>query len=444
MNTVYASKRKNKYNIACVFFALFLVFGGVYKTPIGDVSTVHIILLFSISKFFLFFYQRNKSSVMGFLTEIREYIYYIIILLFLFLFSLVNYYFFYIGDEFFVALQLKRITITIVSLVAFGFLINDTVKRSSPKEIFFATFYFLLFVLLLSIIQLSNESFRVWYVNQTAVDGYWLEWAQTSTRAIGLKGISIWDTSIAYTILCFVSIYTLNSPSFNDKLYFVLFMFVIAILTIVSGRTGLIFFLFFSIISGVMLGKARYILFFYFSIILILFSITINSTNELINKIAGFSFELFINLINGDFSTNSTNDLLNNHLFIPEVKHYLFGDNFYIGDGDVINSKLGRSSDSAFVINYVSYGFFGFLLTLILVYINIKIFMSYFIIKRKNFFYYISFIACTALTIGLYIKVPVYVSATLLKSMLFVTLCMNSIKEINIKNSEINEKREKA
>lgn len=56
-----------------------------------------------------------------------------------------------------------------------------------------------------------------------------------------------------------------------------------------------------------------------------------------------------------------------------EIENVILGDNIYIGDGDIFASKINRSSDSAFVINYAAYGIVGVLATINLVYITAKI-----------------------------------------------------------------------
>lgn len=84
------------------------------------------------------------------------------------------------------------------------------------------------------------------------------------------------------------------------------------------------------------------------------------SESETVLRVINFAFELIMNIINGKIETNSTDDLINNHLFIPHLDNIFWGDNIYIGDGDEVISKIGRSSDSAFVINYVSNGVIGF------------------------------------------------------------------------------------
>lgn len=140
-----------------------------------------------------------------------------------------------------------------------------------------------------------------------------------------------------------------------------------------------------------------------------------------------FAFELIINIYHGKLETNSTDDLLNNYLFIPHVNDVISGDNIFIGDGDEIKSRIGRSSDSAFVINYVAYGFVEVFITSILAFLSGEMFFSYFSLKNKNSFYYMVAILCMLLSFGLYLKILVYVSATPLNTMIFVTICLQNV-----------------
>ncbi|EPL8096444.1 hypothetical protein PN925_004216, partial [Morganella morganii] len=149
----------------------------------------------------------------------------------------------------------------------------------------------------------------------------------------------------------------------------------------------------------------------------------------IVHQILDFSFELFINITQGKLESGSTNDLINNHLFIPHLENKILGDNIYIGDGDIINSKLGRSSDSSFVINYAAYGIFGVLVTLFFIFITSFSIYQYLPYEPKRVPRIILSFIILVITTALYVKVPIYVSATLLKSLVFVSICTYTIKK---------------
>ncbi|AIX51602.1 hypothetical protein PSNIH1_15910 [Pantoea sp. PSNIH1] len=286
-----------------------------------------------------------------------------------------------------------------------------------------------------SLFQLGNSEFRLWFLDRTAIDGYWLEWAKQSNRAIGLKAMSIWDTSVAYSIFIFICFGVIRSKKDNVS-NFSLYIFIATIFVLValSGRTGLLFLFSFLFLLCILYEKKKLILFFSSSLVVIILMIITLSENEVIVRVINFALELFVNALSGNFHTNSTDDLINNHLFIPDMKNIVFGDNTFIGDGEEVQSELSRSSDSSFVINYVAYGVFGVICTTLLMLINTTLFFDFFMLTKKNMFYYIVLLFCFLLCFGLYIKALVYISATLLKAMMFVSVVINRVKSFDDDN----------
>ncbi|EEY9450163.1 hypothetical protein ABMJ38_004908 [Escherichia coli] len=323
-------------------------------------------------------------------------------------------------------LQLKRVMQAIVSFTFFAITADYIINKLTVRDLFLGIIYFLLFITLLCVIQLSNDSFRIWYLNLTAIDGYWYEWAQKSNRAIGLKAMSIWDTSVSYSFLLFIA-FAAYFQLKNKNILLYLFVALVFLLIVMSGRTGLLFFIVFSCLLSIRYKIYGFMFTYAITSVICIFFIMLVSESETVLRVINFAFELIMNIINGKIETNSTDDLINNHLFIPHLDNIFWGDNIYIGDGDEVISKIGRSSDSAFVINYVSNGVIGFFITSILAIINGKMIFSYFNIHNKSVFYFFVLLVCFFLSFGLYIKVLVYVSATLLKAMIFTTICLNHI-----------------
>ncbi|WFQ78872.1 hypothetical protein PXH59_14610 [Xenorhabdus sp. SF857] len=410
-----------------VFFILLLIFCGAYKTPVGIVSVSIVIFLMAVLKIAFYICTYKNNLIFHFQKEINPYFYFCCILIFLFIYSLIRFLYFDIGDQLFIDLQLKQYSIAIISSVVFFFLINSWMINISEKDLYKGVFIFLIFEIIFNAYQSLFPSFKLWFISVTALNGHWLEFAINSLRGIGLQGLSIWDTSISYALLSFVSIIVIKK---KKLIYFSLFILPIIILTILSGRTGLIYLIIFIFLILFCLRKGHYIFpLSALTIALIFYLYYIE--NSLIVKIIDFSFELFINIINGKMESNSTNDLIQNHLFFPELVHPVLGDNIYIGDGDVIKSSLGRSSDSAFVINYSAYGILGFLSTIAFVFLCTKILYQYFplVRYRRPILRYIIYLFSFLMAFGLFIKVPVYVSATLLKTMVFVSICMLNINK---------------
>ncbi|MFL4194734.1 hypothetical protein P9419_26810, partial [Escherichia coli] len=53
--------------------------------------------------------------------------------------------------------------------------------------------------------------------------------------------------------------------------------------------------------------------------VICIFFIMLVSESETVLRVINFAFELIMNIINGKIETNSTDDLINNHLFIPHL-----------------------------------------------------------------------------------------------------------------------------
>ncbi|EPL8096500.1 hypothetical protein PN925_004281, partial [Morganella morganii] len=168
------------------------------------------------------------------------------LLVLLFLYSIFSYFVLNIGSEFFLLHQLKQFSIAVISILGFYYISQDMIKKSSKYDILIGTLIFLLLNLGFNLIQLTNSDFRIWFINITALDGHWLDFASHSLRGIGLQGLSIWDTSISYALLFFISIFLLKD---NKIVLFIICFIPTLLLTILAGRTGLIYLFSFLILS---------------------------------------------------------------------------------------------------------------------------------------------------------------------------------------------------
>lgn len=417
-------------NTLYVFFVLFLIFGGAYKTPYGILSVSIVIFILAAAKFLFSLGDKRTYNISLFYQE-RYFMYQCIVLVLLFFYSLTLFVFFDDGDLSFVNMQLKQFSIAIISSLMFYYLIKNKIKEISFPSLLFGVCCFFIFMITLLFVQMTNPSFRIEFIEITALDGHWLEFATNSLRGIGLQGLSIWDTSLAFSFFCFISIAALKNRYY---LVFIIMQPMLLTLTVLSGRAGLIYYFVFLILGLMVIKKIKELMMIMAMSFLIVF-VLYASDNLIVHSVLNFALELFINVSNGDVASGSTNDLINNHLFVPEIENAILGDNIYIGDGDIFTSKINRSSDSAFVINYAAYGVLGVLATIILVCITTRIISDCYtldcrtnLIIRKSVSFF-SFI----LALGIYIKVPLYVSATLLKSMVFVSIVITSINANKVK-----------
>lgn len=421
---------------AGIWLALAIVFGGAYKSPLGNISTAHIIVVWAMLLLVCFLMSPSRQWARLYLLNTKKYRLYYLIMSLMFIVSAFNYLIMNVGDEFFFSMQIKRLLLAFISFFLFPLILNALIYSLTPKQIFFSVLTFMFILAVFSLFQLGNSDFRLWFLDRTAIDGYWLEWAKQSNRAIGLKAMSIWDTSVAYSIFIFICFGIIRSNK-DDVSNFPLYIFIATIFVLValSGRTGLLFLFSFVFLLCVLYEKKKLILFFSVSLVIIILMIITLSQNEVIVRVINFALELFVNALSGNFHTNSTDDLINNHLFIPDIKNIIFGDNTFIGDGEEVQSELSRSSDSSFVINYVAYGVFGVICTMLLMIINTTLFFDFFMLTKKNKFYYIVLLVCFLLCLGLYIKALVYISATLLKAMIFVSVVINRVKSFDDNNN---------
>ncbi len=421
--------RINISSIIGLWLILFTIFGGAYKTPFGTLSTSHISFAWGACLLIIYMSQHQLSRFGHLIQITKKYYIYLSLMIALFFLSLMQYTFANIGDVLFIDLQFKRVIQAAISFIFFAITVDYIANRLSAEKLFFGVMIFLAGVLLLSLFQMMNDSFRMWYLDLTATDGYWYEWAQKSNRAIGLKAMSIWDTSVSYALLIFlVFAVFFQGRTTRSKSWLYLFIGLLFLLVIISGRTGLFFLIAFFILLSIF--NRQYGLLVNFAILAItgIIMVLTFTDSELIVRVISFAFELIVNVFQGRVETNSTDDLINNHLFIPHISNILFGDNFFIGDGDEVTSQIGRSSDSAFVINYVAYGLLGVCITSILAVITGRIFFDYFSLDKKNYFYYFVLLICLLLSFGLYLKILIYVSATILKAMIFMTICLKHIE----------------
>lgn len=232
-------------NIFYVFFVLLLIFGGAYKTPYGVLSVSVIIFILSTAKF-LFSLGGKQVYKIRFFYQKHYFLYQSVILVFLFFYSLVLFVFFDDGDFLFISMQLKQFSIAIISSLMFYYLIENKIKEIHFSSLLSGVCSFLIFMIALLYVQITNPPFRIRFIEITALDGHWLEFATNSLRGIGLQGLSIWDTSLAFSFFCFISIAALKNRYY---LVFIIMQPMLLTLTALSGRTGLIYYLVFSYIG---------------------------------------------------------------------------------------------------------------------------------------------------------------------------------------------------
>ncbi|MGN5003001.1 hypothetical protein ACTG2S_08260 [Aeromonas sp. 82P] len=334
-----------------------------------------------------------------------------------------------IGDEEAFFWNLKQFLLVSVNLLLFLFLLTTFFIRMPyiihPIILARAFSYFLLLSIILCGLQLSIDEFKRYYIeNFTALEGHWYDFAITSFRGIGWQGLSIWDTSLSYAIISWVLYPMLFSVRVVDKITWFVGMICLFVLVCISGRTGL--FAFVMIFFLQLYLSAKYIngflvVFTLIAIIALLFIFG----GEQVQYLISFSFEVIGNFISGrGIQSESTNDLVQNHLYVPVLKNILLGENYYINQPDLsFLNNINKPSDSSLVINYVFFGIIGLVLTFLLIFFNSKILLKAvhditgFHSRTKEFVLVLSIFL---LIFFVYVKAPPYYSQTYIKTVSFL------------------------
>lgn len=421
-----------------VFLLLVLCFTGVYKPNIvvEKVNTNYLTIFLSIICLFVILFSPKRKVLLELFFYNRFLICYFSILVLCFAVSFLRLYIYDVGEKLLVSVLLKQSLIFLLSTLIFSVCLYLVISQLNYKAVIIGCGLFCLFSLVLSISQLAFYDFKYSVISFTSLDQYWKDFALSSSRGIGFQGLSIWDSSIAYAALYLVISISWRVGTVKGNICFYFIFFLLILLTLLSGRTGFLLLVYMHILIGVYYKK-------YFELITLLVTVFFIgsflyefSTSDKIREIIEFSFELFINIFSGSISTGSTDDLINNHLFLPQLNNLFFGDNIYIGDGDVSGSLSSRSSDSAFVIYYKAFGLLGVVFTvsmLTCMSLHISLMLSKIFDSHQKLIRLASFL----FVLALFIKVPIHASSTLLKVISFVSIFTLCYKKNNLKQEDV-------
>ncbi|MBK5074420.1 hypothetical protein I2492_16450 [Budviciaceae bacterium CWB-B4] len=307
-----------------------------------------------------------------------------------------------LGKDLFIVLK-SFIYPIVKSYILYCFILSYCYKHKICSDTYNINYYLLICFFIDSIFKLIEWKFsyiKVFWLNLINLDSWWND--TLGYRNLGLSGISIYDYSFAAVVCISIGIYSFKIYNANSILMycknFVLFS-IVAVSAFLSGRTAFI-------VMGVFLSifffkTSKSILKFIpiFIILpicfLIIFPSFFSSTEFF------WIIEPINNALNGNFSTESTNDLIDNHLFIPDN---LFGYGIWAQFGDQINSSV-HGSDSGFILSILFSGWLGFIFLIfssIIITIRV-IFSSFMNINDKKIF--ISFILSNLIVM---IKGPIF------------------------------------
>lgn len=413
-----------------VFLLVTLCFSGVYVPDVfvEKLNTNLFILLLSLISFLTIWMSNKRRVLLELLTHNRYIILYLSILLFLLIISGFRFFFYGVGDQYFVELQFKQLVISFISTICYSLVLFLVLSQVTLISIYSGVVLFMFVALLVIFFQLSFPDIKLAIINFTALDQHWKDFAFATSRGIGFQGLSIWDTSISYALLYLVFVNFWNDNNRLKKVIFYCVFFLILLLTILSGRTGFFLLFYMHISFGVYYKKKFELLALMFIIVFLTSFVYLFSSSGEVKYIVEFSFELFINLFSGSVSTGSTDDLINNHLFFPDLDNLLLGDNVYIGDGDLNVTVKENDSDSAFVIYYKAFGLIGLGSTFFMVIFS-AFHVSYILSMLVKAKFRSILLICSLFLFALFIKVPLHTSAAILKLtsfLLIFTYCYHS------------------
>ncbi|TYK64720.1 hypothetical protein [Colwellia echini] len=320
-----------------------------------------------------------------------------------------------------------------------SFVILHYINNLGLKKFYYSIITMLFLQLSLTTMQITIPEVRHFLLSIIHLEENWLALANIGHfRATGLAGISIYDTSIAYSFFLLLLIGLSNSSSFKDKALCSFGIFSCLMLSAISGRTGLIFSLAtlvlllaisknrrtYSFLLFMFIGGGIFIALVYFGLDDFLFY-------------TKFMLEPLFMIIFPDTESASLNQLQDEYLFIP------WHSNLYIGDGVWAQPSISRtldyeySTDSGFILAFLSVGILGLVYSFLIlhlysvtVYLHIKQLSNY-------FFAYVAYSVFFILLAFSMLKGPIYFSERLFPVVLMVVIC----NEIRRKKQVVNPYR---
>lgn len=190
---------------------------------------------------------------------------------------------------------------------------------------------FQLAVVMIMIISPAVQQYVIAHINLS--EGWRLNAEGGHFRYTGIGGVSLYDASLTYFIICVILIYY-SFYGIKDKSLGLIFI-ISLVLSVLHGRTGFIlilllyFLMFTTLIVTKKLTNLLYTVTIYLIFAFVLFYLTVNE--DLIKNIIEFSLEIFINFFEGNgFSSGSTDDLFQNHLVIGDNLNILLGSGMWL------------------------------------------------------------------------------------------------------------------
>lgn len=413
---------KNKFNIFLIAFCLwFGFFAGNY-------------VIFGVG-----FYPPLFLSILGYLIYLKKMVipryamvFFSIALSYILLFLMSHLYNGFSIEIFAIEFRyiLKAFFIPIgVSLLSMHLFKKYSIKN---EQISLIVFIIIFLQAILAVFQLTNISFREWFFSFLTLAEGWQYFVRIGHfRTIGLAGLSIYDTSIAYSLLFGLTVYLYKLQGYNYNFQWIVGWSAFFLLIILSGRTGLILFLLLTIFILINNLK-KYSLLNFTIVSFVLFCLLIYFIDyEYLSIFINFAFELFTN-DSGRIESASTNDLLKNHLFLPLNVNPFFGDAIWAQPSLAKELNYIYKTDSGYILSFISMGIFGLLVSFFMTYIIFKGYkIAYFGHFKNTHINTIFKIIVFLFIIGIILKGPIFFSDKFMPVLIFVFMVQHYIKGIS-------------
>jgi hypothetical protein len=314
---------------------------------------------------------------------------------------------------------------TIILPILGGFFLYRILRKlTSFKQFVICLSFALLFQTILSLFQFFSPSFRTLFFSFIHFSPSWQAFVDLGHfRATGLAGLSIYDSSIAYALLL-LSIIPLAKSNVTSSNVLALWVIFLSIpLLFISGRTGLIFSFLIIAYTMCIFAKKSLLLYFFLVTFFTLFTLFqyLDMDLDSFAFIIDLALEPFINLMSGKgFSSASTGDLMDNHLFIPEGINPLYGGGEWLQKG--ISSR-SDGTDSGLVLLFAYSGVFGVLLAFIIVFGYAFFYSKSFLVfaeSKGNLLFYGSFVVFFGYFTFCLIKAPFFFQEKIMSASVFL------------------------
>jgi hypothetical protein len=128
------------------------------------------------------------------------------------------------------------------------------------------------------------------------------------------------------------------------------------------------------------------------------------------------------------FHTESTNDLFENHLFVPVLGNYFFGE----GVWPLAEPNYRYFSDSGFVLSYIYLGVIGVVLSVVMLFVFLKIYYNTFSISINGSINRVVLITLLFFFIFFFIlKAPLFFSEKFMSSLIVTNIVYEYFEKVS-------------